>query len=266
MERAENILSAVQALYDGLLTPAGIVDALPALCAATHSTMSMCMTTKSTSGSLPPILSVGYDPRGIRRLRDFIAECGLPDWVSSIPPGTQQRRTALIADRDFAISAYYNEAIKPIKGFYAILAPFSCGPTQQALLSVGRPLGADDFDDDDFATMAALVPHFSTALKLRQRLGAAELSDANAFAILDRLATGVIVIDASARPIFVNARAKAILDKDGALTMTRSGITAALADEKQALQRAIAAALGLAARAPSASDVRYLKTKTRLRL
>jgi DNA-binding CsgD family transcriptional regulator len=265
MERAEEILSAVQCLYDGLLTPAGVVDALPSLCDATRSTMSMCAITKSAIGTVPPIISVGYDPKGIQLFRDFIADGGLPSWVSSIPVGTLRHRTRLIADDDFARSAYYNEAIKPIKGFYAILAPFSCGPMQQALVSVGRPLGADDFDDEDLATMAMLVPHFTNALKLRQRLGPAELGGANAFAILDRLAMGVIVIDASMRPIFANARAEVIV-AGGALTLTKSAVIAPLTDETQSLQRAIAGALELAAHAGSSGDVRRVKSKTRLRL
>jgi DNA-binding CsgD family transcriptional regulator len=265
MERAEDILSAVQRLYDGLLTPAGIVDALPSLCAATRSTMSMCTITKTATGAVPPILSVGYDPEGIRRFRDFIADYGLPNWVSSIPVGTLRHRTRLIADDDFARSAYYNEVIKPIKGFYAILAPFTCGPTQQALVSVGRSLGSDDFDGEDLATMGVLVPHFITALKLRQRLGPAELAGANTLAILDRLAMGIIVVDALMRPIFVNARAGSIV-VGGALTLTRSAVTAALTDETQSLHGAITAALELAAHARPSGDVRRVKSKTRLRL
>ena len=74
MERAEEILSAVQCLYDGLLTPAGVVDALPSLCDAMRSTMSMCAITKSAIGTVPPIISVGYDPKGIQLFRDFIAK------------------------------------------------------------------------------------------------------------------------------------------------------------------------------------------------
>jgi PAS domain-containing protein len=151
-----------------------------------------------------------------------------------------------------------------MRGFYAILAPLSCPPTQRAHLAVGRELGAGDFDSDDVAAMQALAPHFNNVLRLRHRLSAERLDCANAFSILDRLATGVIVLDVTKRRVFVNARAEAIAAKRDALILCKLGVAAATPTDTRKLQQAIAAALELASRSSSASDVRPLKTRLRL--
>jgi DNA-binding CsgD family transcriptional regulator len=265
MERAEQILSAVQSLYDGLLTARGVADALPAVCAATGGSMSLYLAAKGPTGEPPSVFSVGYDPEGILRFRDFIAHCGLPSWVRTIPVATLRRRTELVADRDFAKSDFYNEAIRPMRGFYAILAPLMGTSEQQAHLTVGRRLGEKDFSDEDIAAMQAIVPHFGNVLRLQKRLSAADFTAANAFAILDRLTTGVVVVDKAMRPVFVNARAEAIV-ASGALMVTRSGVMATTTAGTQALHKAIAAAFELASCVPSAGEVRRVKTEMRLHL
>ena len=264
MARAEKILSAVQHLYDGLLEPGGVADALPAVCAAAGASMSLCLTDAGAAGGPPSVFSVGYDPEGIRSFRGFIAHYGLPSWVRTIPIATLRRRSELVADRDFARSAYYNEAIKPMRGFYAILAPLSCPPTQRAHLAVGRERNAGDFDSDDVAALRALAPHFNNVLRLRHRLSAERVDHASAFSILDRLATGVIVLDVTKRHVFVNARAESIAAKRDPLILSKLGVAAATPTDTRKLQQAIAAALELASRSSSASDVRPLKTKLRL--
>jgi DNA-binding CsgD family transcriptional regulator len=264
MERAEKILSAVQSLYDGLLTAGGVADALPAVCSAAGGSMSLYLAGRGRTGQ-PSVFSVGYDPEGILRFRDYVAHCGLPSWVRTIPVATLRRRTELVADRDFAKSDYYNEAIRPMQGFYAILAPLMGTSEQQAHLAVGRRRGEEDFGDEDIAAMQAMVPHFGNVVRLQNRLGAADFTAANAFAVLDRLTTGVVVVDRAMRPVFVNARAEAIV-ASGALTLTSSGVKAATTVGTQAMRKAIAAAFELASCVPSAGEVRRVKTSMRLHL
>lgn len=264
MERAERILSAVQSLYDGLWTVGGVADALPAVCSAAGGSMSLYLAGQGRSRE-PSVFSVGYDPEGILHFRDFVAHCGLPSWVRTIPAATLRRRTELVADRDFAKSEYYNEAIRPMQGFYAILAPLVGTSEQQAYLAVGRRQGQEDFDAEDIAAMQIMLPHFANVLRLQNRLDAADFSAANAFAVLDRLTTGVVVVNRAMCPIFVNARAEAII-ASGALTLMRSGVKATTTAGTQALQKVIAAAFELASCVPSTGKVSGAKTGMRVHL
>ena len=89
--------------------------------------------------------------------------------------------------------------------------------------------------------MHLLAPHLTTALALRQRLGAAERDAAGLAHTLDRLATGVVLTDEAACPVFVNARAAAILAEDDGLSLGCKKLAAATPTETQALHDAIAA-------------------------
>jgi DNA-binding CsgD family transcriptional regulator len=75
-------------------------------------------------------------------------------------------------------------------------------------------------------------------------------------AVLDRLDIGVILLDATGHPSFVNTRAADIAARGDGLNASRAGVTAALPAETRALQAAIAAtAAEAAAPATAAGNV-----------
>jgi len=85
------------------------------------------------------------------------------------------------------------------------------------------------------------LPHLSTALDLGRRMRAAEGLSADLVQLFDRLATGVILTDVSARPVMANARAERIIaDADG-LRVDAFGLAATTATATRQLRDAIGA-------------------------
>ena len=88
-----------------------------------------------------------------------------------------------------------------------------------------------------------MLPLFAASLDLQRRLRLTELRCSSLEHTLDRLTAGVILLDAMARPVFVNARAQSIAAAKDGLTLSASGLAADGPQESKSLQRAIALAL-----------------------
>jgi DNA-binding CsgD family transcriptional regulator len=144
------------------------------------------------------------------------------------------------SDRDFARSAFYNEAVRPMGAFYgAVVAPLR---TRQhdVYLSVGRHLGQEDYDPEDVAVLQLLMPHLVTALRVSHKLAAADLCAMGAGTALDRLGAGVILVDAAARILFANQTAATILAGNDGLGIDGEGVCACSQRATRVLRRLIA--------------------------
>jgi DNA-binding CsgD family transcriptional regulator len=142
--------------------------------------------------------------------------------MQAIRPGDAVTRSRLMPDRQFERTDFYNEIVRPAGGFHALGVGHRM-PTLSSFFAVCRPRQAGDFDADDVALMQTLSPHFDTALRVRQRLGAADLAAKGAWAALDRLHTGVVVADAAAKVVYANKTAE-LLFAARKLSLDRGGI------------------------------------------
>jgi DNA-binding CsgD family transcriptional regulator/PAS domain-containing protein len=157
-------------------------------------------------------------------------------------------RSALMEDRDFLRTEYYNECIRPLGGFHALFSKESRGG-ETLMVGVCRPRRTKDFGSTEITTLRMLLPVLGTALELQRRLGASERHNAALTSVLDRLPTGVILIDRDAHPVFANARAVAIAAEGDGIGFDESGVFGATAAATQRVRGAIAevAADGMAA-------------------
>ena len=146
----------------------------------------------------------------------------------------------LVSDRHFESSELYNEILRPAGGFYSVGARNE-QPGSPCFVAVCRSRRAGDFQARDAAILQALLPHLAMALELHGRLRAAEQERRQFGHVLDRLDAGVILTDAGARPIFVNAYAGRLAAADGGLKLGHHGLAGATAKATQMLRAAIAA-------------------------
>jgi DNA-binding CsgD family transcriptional regulator len=149
-------------------------------------------------------------------------------------------RAAVITDADFERSAVYNDVFRPLNGFHSLHFRRN-GAGGSFLLSVCRPQRAGDFDSTDTDALRAIAPHLETALMLQSRLQAAEHGRAGLARVLDRLAAGVIVTDATARAAVVNTQASRIVHERDGLTLDADRLAAVTQAATQQLRDAIAA-------------------------
>ncbi|HEX9169768.1 MAG TPA: hypothetical protein VF886_12715, partial [Roseiarcus sp.] len=76
MGRAEAILKAVHALYDGLFSPDGLNLALPAIAEAANADMTTFHHAAGPDGEPASFASVGCDPDRLATLKSMTAERG----------------------------------------------------------------------------------------------------------------------------------------------------------------------------------------------
>lgn len=242
MTRVETIHRTIRHIYEAALAPGDWSPALAEV-AKVLGAQHASLIAQDISG---PSLTVfaGLEPEHSRRLQHEF-ETRLPAWIRAIPAGTPRRQTSEISDADFQRTPIYNEVVRPAGMFYGIVAPLVWLPDRQIHFSAGRDLGLTDFSDDDLEAARLIVPHLTTAVQARNRLTAAELRAKGAYEVIARLDFGVILLDASMRPIFVNPRAEALaLSRDG-MSINRNGVSATRPCDAKNLRDAIAMAVGL---------------------
>jgi DNA-binding CsgD family transcriptional regulator len=118
------------------------------------------------------------------------------------------------------IAQRYLQAFEPSQGAFA-----SSGSN-----SVGRKLIAALWEDgrvfsgDNLRWMRRLAPHLERALRLQMRLSSADIRAGMVSGALDCLAHGVVFVDQSGLPIWLNKRAEEIIDCSDALGLSAAGL------------------------------------------
>ncbi|MDX8516319.1 helix-turn-helix transcriptional regulator [Mesorhizobium captivum] len=250
MERGAIILEAVRKLYDAIVEPDGWESAWRLVITAVggHETM-IFLGQDLRTGSVEFAASCGLAPEVVAAFAPAFEAGRMAPWLNALRCNVALPSSAVMPDRDFVRSEFYNESVRATGGFYAVLAAPRYTPHHRGFTAICRPLGSDDYDSENVETLQVLVPHLATALRVRQHVCELDRRAWDAYAVLDRLDVGIVLIDAAQRPRFVNARAEAIAAKaDGFCLSSHGTITAARSDETHALQRAIAAAATIASK------------------
>jgi DNA-binding CsgD family transcriptional regulator len=159
--------------------------------------------------------------------------------IGALPLGVVFSRAALISDRDFERSAYYNEVVRPINGFRSI-AVVQRTDAATFMMNVCRPPQASDFETADMATLQRLLPHVAASVGLSRRLQAIDRQGAALTHVLDRLDVGVILTDATARPLFLNARAQRLTADCDGLSVDAARLATATPVATRRLREAVA--------------------------
>ncbi|MDH5708697.1 MAG: helix-turn-helix transcriptional regulator [Hylemonella sp.] len=109
-----------------------------------------------------------------------------------------------------------------------------------------RPLDGPRFGEVERQRQQLLLPHLSRALGVMQRLRTAELTLATTLASLNRLSSGILLLDPRGHVAFANAVAEDILAQGGGLRLRRHAGDSSLGQIDAggaALQRAVNAAI-----------------------
>ena len=98
------------------------------------------------------------------------------------------------------------------------------------VFSFFRGLHHPTFGEEDRNRLRLVLPHLSRSLGVMQRLRTAELSMASTLAALDRLSSGVMLIDESGEVAFANRSARRMLEDGDGLRLRKLTNTAGLGD------------------------------------
>ncbi len=242
---ARATLDLVGAIYDAALTPEAFPAVLERIAAAVGARSAAFMVEdrarhQLVSGSLLAITEAHM----IEYARDWMA---LDDGFQRILPRLPAGAVATDRDvKDFERTEIYDGWFRRM-GMERIMA--ACPVNDGSLLGIAafhrrRSKGA--FDEDDVGFFQRLVPHLArTAAVQRQLLDAAARRQVS-LDVLDRIATGVVMLDPAGRVLLMNRAAREIVDGNDGLSVGRDGLRAALARETAELRRLTCAAASTA--------------------
>lgn len=141
-------------------------------------------------------------------------------------------------------SEFLNDWLRPRLGVGHNLASCIASTDSYSIhLSPLRDPRRPAYGRDEIALMQALVPHVMRAVTIEQRLGGVTLERAGLSEALDRLPTGVMLLDERGRVTVFNRAAAELLRRADGLSIDRERAPcAARATDTAALRRAIAGA------------------------
>jgi DNA-binding CsgD family transcriptional regulator len=99
------------------------------------------------------------------------------------------------------------------------------------------------FTSENLRAMRRLVPHLDRALHLQMRLSATELRVNLIRGALDALAIGVVLVDRSGTPVWINRRGQEIMRRSNVLRLSSRGFVGERPSDTQSLRELIKAVL-----------------------
>ncbi len=141
-------------------------------------------------------------------------------------------------------SEFLNEWLRPRLGVGHNLAScIASTETYSIHLSPLRDSRRREYGSEEVALMQALVPHVSRAVEIEQRLGGVTLERAGLSEALDRLPTGVVLLDERGRVTVFNRAAADLLRRGDGMSVDREQqLRAARDPDTSALRRAVVGA------------------------
>jgi DNA-binding CsgD family transcriptional regulator len=125
-----------------------------------------------------------------------------------------------------------------------IMSESRLGLGQRLTFTALRRHGEEDFDARDFALLKKLAPHIDRAVRIHERIGAAELARQSKLHALDRLSIGVAFFDRHGRVIESNEKAQRIFAENDGLILSRGNIVTAYDQDQGRCDTIIRSATG----------------------
>ena len=176
------------------------------------------------------------------------------DWMPNIPalpctgnyrPGEVFTGADVISRDEFTSTAFYNELWRPggLSADPLVTNLFAESAASGHIASHGL-LNQSPFDSSQKRLFATLAQHLVRAVALQRRVYHLTIANERALTGLDGLQQGFLLVDAEARPLFVNRAARALLDSRDGLWFEAGALSASDADGGRALRGLIKSCVG----------------------
>jgi hypothetical protein len=198
-----------------------------------------CLVRQDISTASGAMIAVRADPNvaslyaaRYSRLNVFAQRAG------SRPAQTVMTDRAVLPKEELLATEFYADFLRP-RDVHSILSVYVLdnGATRVAF---GRPHRGGEWEEEHIACLRLFAPHLYRAVQTNMHLEGAHLLKAGAAEALERLAEGLIIVDANSRPLFANRVAEALLKECDGLRTDRGALSAVASGEARALRRMIA--------------------------
>lgn len=238
MDRATKLLRIAEHVGAAARSPNEWKPALRALVELFRGDHAVIAAHGKDNGETIVTTSAGLDDDQIRRSQSPNVVRLMQPYLQALPTGAAVTRAQVMPDREFQRTTLCNDVLQPMNGFHAAAARFE-STTTSSVIAVCRRRGPGNFGSADTAALQALLPHFMASLELHRQLRGANLRVADLAAALDSLQDGVILTDATARPVFLNVAASRIIAERDCLLIDSGHVSTADRVAARRVQKAI---------------------------
>ncbi len=192
----------------------------------------------------PFVVSQGLDLQRLQTYHDYYIRKD-PNFAYRLdkPEGTVTASHRIVSDAKFLESEYYRDFLRPQGAFYTAGVTLARDATRIATFGVQRPKPAGPFETAELERLRTLYPHLRRAFQIGRELAGSEVERQAMLMLLERLPTGVLLLDERRRVVFLNRRAQAMLAAGDGLAMSPQGLTTADEDLQAALDKLLQAAV-----------------------
>ncbi len=148
-------------------------------------------------------------------------------------------QTVTLMPKSFRKTEFYNDYAGPQGMEHVTGCCLVKNNTRVAIIGVHRPDRAGCYEPHELALLDLLVPHLQRALQINHHLLQLTGKADAACNILHRLPIGIILVDASGRPVFINSQAETMVAEGNGLTISSDGLQAPTWADTQALHKLI---------------------------
>lgn len=166
------------------------------------------------SGSVGLFNTCGYDSASKQAYRDHFVH------LDMFAPTLKQSRIGKMIHGDSAVpwaqqrtSEFYNDYMHPLGGRYVLGATLTRDTQHNLLFALQRSRKQGDFTQDHIQLIQLVAPHIARAVQIHRKLYEVTTQKHWALSALNRLKTGVILLNDQSRPEFVNSAANSLMSE-----------------------------------------------------
>ncbi|WP_174285306.1 helix-turn-helix transcriptional regulator [Sphingomonas bacterium] len=219
----EGFLETLDMIYAAALDPAGWATVLKSLAVTTGCIAGGLTIEDPSTGLGRPLTFFGFDQDHVaRNFAHYLPMNPLFSIESRMKPGFVVTNQMVVETSQFRRSEFYDGWAKP----QGLCSPISLvlhrEGTRYVPLTLVRPDGAGEADEGNIRLLKMLSPHLIRAMAFNLRFVDLECRAAAFKNGFDHLDVGIILLDASDRPVYAN-RVAEILLRDGTTLEVRKG-------------------------------------------
>jgi len=224
---ADLVFDLADRFYEAAEDPAAMPEALSLLAFRAGGHHAITAERRRADGSWGAATG-NVDPALTQRMLGTLGSEAVRIWLGRFPRAGWERMCQMVPtetalSRALYESQFYADFVQPLGGHHAALTALDVGEGR-SFLSVFRPEGLGDYEPEAMQLLEALRPHLARAFRLRRQLSAAEAGAQSAFAMLDRLKSGVVLLDRRLQVLFANRVAMDLVGASEALALDAGGL------------------------------------------
>jgi DNA-binding CsgD family transcriptional regulator len=186
------------------------------------------------------IASVGFDRDALKRIANrHLDDDELVRETMQLPAGEVVSRTFSFRDAETRATIFRRSLAHVAERIQIAGAAAIRSPEVHGSLWMARDESRPSFSDRDVAVFRSLLPHIGRAMAVHHRVANAELEATMAAGAIDRIAVGMVLLDAAGRAVLTNREADRIFSVADGLSIRHGLIYAANSDRTVRLRQVI---------------------------